>query len=263
MKRTSYRDQDHVFGQMMLTLRTAIGLTQAALADVLHVSRHAVGGWEAGQSYPKVDHFKQFIELCIKQQAFVAGREAEDIRALWSASHQKVLLDDAWLDELLKRRSSRAPVEQTGVSRSVGMTLHESGPQVDWSDAFDVSTFYGRDEEQALLRRWLVEDRCRVVSVLGMGGLGKSSLAVTVMHKVAAQFEVVIWRSLRDTPTCEILLDDCLQVLTLLSRHDITRLARRTPPSPDRSHAPTTCAAGAGQSGGAARRKHGPYGCGR
>ncbi len=33
------------------------------------------------------------------------------------------------------------------------------------------------------------------------------------MHRVAEHFKVVIWRSLRDIPTCEALLDDCLQVL--------------------------------------------------
>jgi hypothetical protein len=34
------------------------------------------------------------------------------------------------------------------------------------------------------------------------------------MHQVAHHFEVVLWRSLRDAPTCEMLLDDCLQVLS-------------------------------------------------
>jgi transcriptional regulator with XRE-family HTH domain len=48
MEKASYREQDYAFGQLMLTLRTAIGLTQAGLADQLGVSRHAVGGWEAG-----------------------------------------------------------------------------------------------------------------------------------------------------------------------------------------------------------------------
>jgi len=67
-------------------------------------------------------------------------------------------------------------------------------------EALDVPSFYGRKEELALLSRWVVEARCRVVSVLGMGGIGKSALAVTVMHRVAAHFEVVIWRSLRDAP---------------------------------------------------------------
>jgi alkylation response protein AidB-like acyl-CoA dehydrogenase len=36
---------------------------------------------------------------------------------------------------------------------------------------------------------------------------------VHLMHQVAEHFEVVIWRSLRDAPACETLLDDCLQVL--------------------------------------------------
>ena len=33
------------------------------------------------------------------------------------------------------------------------------------------------------------------------------------MHQVAEHFDVVIWRSLRDAPTCEALLDGCLEVL--------------------------------------------------
>src|SRR5256886_3162539 len=46
-----------------------------------------------------------------------------------------------------------------------------------------------------------------------MGGIGKSALAVTAMHRLAAQFEVVLWRSLRDGPSCSALVDGCLQVL--------------------------------------------------
>jgi hypothetical protein len=59
-----------------------------------------------------------------------------------------------------------------------------------------------------------VQERCRVVSVLGLGGIGKSALATRVMHQVAAHFEVVLWRSLRDAPACSALLEDCLQVLS-------------------------------------------------
>jgi hypothetical protein len=35
MKRFSYREQDYGFGQAMLSLRTAIGLTQTDLAQLL------------------------------------------------------------------------------------------------------------------------------------------------------------------------------------------------------------------------------------
>ena len=87
------------------------------------------------------------------------------------------------------------------------------GPRVDWGDAPDVASFYGREWELDLLSEWVVEERCRVVSVLGQGGIGKSVLATQVMHRVTEDFEVVIWRSLRDVPSCEALLDSCLQVL--------------------------------------------------
>ena len=33
------------------------------------------------------------------------------------------------------------------------------------------------------------------------------------MHQVSEHFQVVLWRSLRDAPSCEALLEDCLQVL--------------------------------------------------
>lgn len=87
-------------------------------------------------------------------------------------------------------------------------------PRIDWGEALEVSSFYGREQELAQLTRWVLQDRCRVISVLGMGGIGKSALAVSLMRQLALHFDVVIFRSLRDAPTCEVLLDECLQVLS-------------------------------------------------
>ena len=42
MKRSLYGEPDYAFGQLMLTLRTHMGLTQASLAKLLRVSRRAV-----------------------------------------------------------------------------------------------------------------------------------------------------------------------------------------------------------------------------
>src|SRR5215470_12212752 len=115
MKRSSYGERDYAFGQLMLTLRTTIGLTQAGLADRLGVSRRAVGEWEAGSAYPKADHLKELITLGVEQHAFAAGREEEEIRALWKAAHQKVLLDEAWLAALLARPPAPSmPIEEAG-----------------------------------------------------------------------------------------------------------------------------------------------------
>src|SRR6266568_4653981 len=215
MKRSSYGEPNYAFGQAMLTLRTTIGLTQAGVAEHLGVSRKAVGEWEAGLNYPQAAHLKAFIALAVEKQAFAAGREEEEIRALWQAARRKVPLDDAWLGGLLpeaKAPPASQPIEETpGTSQTLAPP--EGGPRVDWGDALAVTTFYGRGWELNLLTSWLVEERCRVVSVLGLGGIGKSALATRVMHQVAERFEVVIWRSLRDSPACETLLDACLQAL--------------------------------------------------
>src|SRR6266436_5189152 len=216
VKRASYREHDSAFGQLMLRLRTSIGLTQAGLAQRLGISRHAVAEWEAGRSYPTADHLKTCIALGVKLQAFASGRRAQEIRALWHAAHQKVLLDEPWLQGLLSQPPSPRvddAVEPTRGAEVVSTPQAFSEPRVDWGEALDVPSFYGREEELATLEQWIVQERCRVVSVLGMGGIGKSALAVRVMHRVAAHFEVVLWRSLRDAPICEALLSDCLQVL--------------------------------------------------
>jgi transcriptional regulator with XRE-family HTH domain len=77
MTRHSYRERDYTFGQAMLKLRTSIGLTQAGLAALLGVSRRAVGEWEAGSNYPKAEHFKPFLGLCVQQHVFAPEREEE------------------------------------------------------------------------------------------------------------------------------------------------------------------------------------------
>jgi len=217
MKGSSYRERDYAFGQLMLTVRTKLKLTQTALAEMLGVRRRAVIDWEGGLTYPNVDHLKHFVVLAIERQAFPAGREAEEVRALWQAAHQKVLLDEAWLAELQSRATASqvsTSREENGVTTRSPVSPARSGPRVDWGDAPAVTSFYGRAWELDLLSTWVIKERCRVVSVLGQGGIGKSALATQVMNRVAQDFEVVIWRSLRDVPSCEALLDDCLQVLT-------------------------------------------------
>ena len=59
----------------------------------------------------------------------------------------------------------------------------------------------GRATERELLAQWVLDERCRVVAVLGLGGIGKSLLATRLAHDLAPSFEYVFWRSLRDAPT--------------------------------------------------------------
>src|SRR5258708_1387050 len=131
MKRSFYGEADYSFGQAMLTLRTSIGLTQAGLAELLGVSRRAIGKWEAGRSYPKASHLKALLAFAIGQRAFPAGREEEEIRAFWHAAHQKVLLDEAWLQGLLSNQRPRLDLV-TAESDEQVIAQPALGTQVDW-----------------------------------------------------------------------------------------------------------------------------------
>ncbi len=86
--------------------------------------------------------------------------------------------------------------------------------QCDWGDATDIATVCGRDAELATLERWVSVDRCRLIGVFGMGGMGKTTLSLRVAQHLAtaAPLEWIIWRSLRNAPPLEQLLTDWLQV---------------------------------------------------
>jgi WD40 repeat protein len=84
----------------------------------------------------------------------------------------------------------------------------------DLKEAICVSVFYGRIEEIAKLEQWVLEDRCRVVALLGMGGIGKTSLAVKLATQIQDRFEYVRWISLRDAPPVETVLAQAIQFVS-------------------------------------------------
>lgn len=84
----------------------------------------------------------------------------------------------------------------------------------DWGEALDVSTFYGREEELAQLREWIIRDQCRLITLVGMGGIGKTALSVKLGEQVQDEFEVLVWRSLRNAPPVEELLRDVIGILS-------------------------------------------------
>ncbi|NJL51161.1 MAG: AAA family ATPase [Hydrococcus sp. SU_1_0] len=89
-----------------------------------------------------------------------------------------------------------------------------SGEKVNREQSVELSTFCGRNRELALLEEWLVKDRCRLVSVQGIGGIGKTTLCAKLVEQVKRKFDRVIWRSLRDKISLKELLIELLQTIT-------------------------------------------------
>lgn len=89
----------------------------------------------------------------------------------------------------------------------------------DWGEAPDVSYFWGREEELKRLADWLRPAAaharaCRLVELLGIGGVGKTALSVKLAQQIRHEFDCVIWRSLRNAPQLDQLLGDLIPFLS-------------------------------------------------
>lgn len=100
-----------------------------------------------------------------------------------------------------------------------------SGTKQDWDEERDVSLFCGRMQELQQLERWMISDRCRLILLLGMGGIGKTALSMKLGEQVQGQFEYVIRRSLRHTPP----IFDLLCELNLFLSEDLEETLPDTP----------------------------------
>jgi WD40 repeat protein len=130
-----------------------------------------------------------------------------------------------------------------------------SPPDLDcyWGERIDVTSFRGREHELQQLEQWLdgnsevnpLQPGCRLISIVGMGGMGKTSLAAKLAQKLAANSQSlgansalatdrnsvgtasflenrIIWQSLRNAPPLDKIL---FQLIAILSRQQQTEPA--------------------------------------
>ena len=89
----------------------------------------------------------------------------------------------------------------------------------DWGEAVAVDLFFGRDRELELLSTWLLQERCRAIALMGMGGIGKTSLSIKLARQIAPEFSCVVWKSLRDAPP---ITETIASLTTFISKGKIT-----------------------------------------
>lgn len=87
-------------------------------------------------------------------------------------------------------------------------------PRRDWGESIDVEFFHGRTNELNSLKTMLLDDSCRVVSIIGLGGIGKTTLAAKLAQSIQDHFDYVIWRSLYNAPPLETVLQDLVLFLS-------------------------------------------------
>jgi len=130
------------------------------------------------------------------------------------------------LGEPVSKTSFQTALERRGQTLAIETYNQQEGEnsdrpapatlRIDWGEAINVNQFQGRQAELAQLSHWLLEEKCRLVALLGLGGVGKSSLAAKLANELAlaaetgshATYTHLIWRSLRNAPPLETLLSE-------------------------------------------------------
>lgn len=191
--------------------REGISLTQ--MAQELRYTKSHLSAVETGSGHASphlIEDYERRLGLGLGELArgngkrSAPGREQsilnEDVR-------EKVQEKDSGDGERKGRREARL-LRQSAHMRA------GHGHNEDWGDAPTVKNFYGREEELADLRRWIVDERSPVVALSGFGGVGKTALAIMLgkqLMQIEGEFTFLIWHSLRDAPSVEDMLRECIR----------------------------------------------------
>ncbi|MEG3890457.1 ATPase [Microcoleus sp. Z1_A1] len=87
-------------------------------------------------------------------------------------------------------------------------------PRIDLDDAPEISTFFDRTSELSTLKQWILENRTRLISILGLSGMGKTALTLQLIPQIQQEFDCIIWRSLHNAPPLASLQTDLIKFLS-------------------------------------------------
>ncbi|MBD2485226.1 AAA family ATPase [Planktothrix sp. FACHB-1365] len=76
-----------------------------------------------------------------------------------------------------------------------------------------IINFYNRETELETLSNWILKQNSRLISVLGISGMGKTALVKRFIDLNLDQFEVIIWKSLKYPKPLELLIQDLLNII--------------------------------------------------
>ncbi|MEA5520617.1 ATP-binding protein [Limnoraphis robusta] len=85
---------------------------------------------------------------------------------------------------------------------------------IDLGDAPEIFSFFDRTPQLSTLENWITQDRTRLIALLGISGIGKTTLALCLIDQIKTQFDYIIYRSLRFSPTLEQYLSQILKIFS-------------------------------------------------
>ena len=106
------------------------------------------------------------------------------------------------------KEKARSPTEPQNPQQT------STQPHIDLGDAPEIFAFFDRTSELSTLENWITGDRTRLIALLGISGIGKTTLSLRLIDEIKTQFDYVIYRSLRFSPTLDATLTNLLQIFS-------------------------------------------------
>ncbi|MBE9185645.1 NACHT domain-containing protein [Microcoleus sp. LEGE 07076] len=96
-----------------------------------------------------------------------------------------------------EQRNSHPPNQETANSKPT-KTLHQ-----DLSEMPELGNFFDRTPSLNTLTTWILQQNCRLITITGISGIGKTSLAVQLVQQIKHEFEYAVWYTLDEFPTID------------------------------------------------------------
>ena len=75
-----------------------------------------------------------------------------------------------------------------------------------------IINFYDRKTELETLSNWILNQNVRLISILGLSGIGKTTLVKKIVDLNLENFEIIIWKNLRFPKPLELIFDEILTI---------------------------------------------------